>query len=245
MKHVFLRQSEGASGLLLFFSGWGAEPCMFREGATDESAAYDILMLWDYRDMSFDARILSGYKEVRVLAWSMGVWAAGQVLSQPGLNGCANGIRLAVNGTPFPVHNRMGIPEAVFDGTLATLSDRSLGKFRRRMCGSSEAMEQLMSCGLHRTVDELREELSAIREAVRHGADHDAGTFSGTAAADASGEFSWNHAVIGSGDLIFPAANQTEAWKGLDVPVTLLDIPHYDSSLFRRLLYKEDSWTNI
>lgn len=235
MKHVFLRQSEGASGLLLFFSGWGAEPCMFREGATDESAAYDILMLWDYRDMSFDARILSGYKEVRVLAWSMGVWAAGQVLSQPGLNGCANGMRLAVNGTPFPIHDRMGIPEAVFDGTLASLSDRTLGKFRRRMCGSSEALEQLMSCSLHRTVDELREELSAIREAVLNGAEH----------SNASGNFAWSHAVTGSGDLIFPAANQTEAWKGLDVPVSLLDIPHYDSSLFRKLLYKEDSWTNI
>ena len=233
MKHVFLRQSEGASGLLLFFSGWGAEPCMFREGATDESAAYDILMLWDYRDMSFDARILSGYKEVRVLAWSMGVWAAGQVLSRPGLNGCANGMRLAVNGTPFPIHDRMGIPEAVFDGTLDSLSERSLGKFRRRMCGSTQALEQLLSCGLTRSTEELREELSAIREAVRHGADHDA---------DTSSPF---HAVIGSGDLIFPAANQTEAWKGLDVPVSLLDIPHYDSSLFRKLLYKEDSWTNI
>ena len=139
----------------------------------------------------------------------------------------------------------MEIPEAVFDGTLDSLSERSLGKFRRRMCGSQEALEQLLAYNLHRSVEELREELSAIREAVRHGADHDADTFSGTAAADASGGFSWNHAVIGSGDLIFPAANQTEAWKRLDVPVSLLDIPHYDSSLFRKLLYKEDSWTNI
>ena len=232
MRHAFLRHHPSSTGMLLFFSGWGSEPCMFSNGI-EGSAAYDILMLWDYRDMDFDLGILNGYNEVRVLAWSMGVWAAGQVLSRPGLNGCANGMRLAVNGTPFPIHDRMGIPEAVFDGTLDSLSERSLGKFRRRMCGSQEALEQLLACNLHRSVEELREELSAIREAVRHGADHDA---------DTSSPF---HAVIGSGDLIFPSANQTEAWKGLDVPVSLLDIPHYDSSLFRKLLYKEDSWTNI
>ena len=191
-------------------------------------------MLWDYRDTAFDAKVLDGYTEVRVLGWSMGVWAAGRTLA--GLK-TAPGKRLAVNGTPFPIHDRTGIPEAVFDGTLDSLSERSLGKFRRRMCGSQEALEQLLSCNLHRSVEELREELSAIREAVLNG------TASETA--DTPGYFAWDHAVIGSGDLIFPAANQTEAWKGLDVPVSLLDIPHYDNSLFQRLLYKEDSWTNI
>ena len=241
MRHTFLRHHHSSTGMLLFFSGWGSEPCMFSNGI-EESTAYDILMLWDYRDMDFDLGILNGYNEVRVLAWSMGVWAAGKALGGADM---VNGLRLAVNGTPFPVDDSKGIPTAIFDGTLNGLSERTLAKFRRRMCGSTEALEQLLSCGLTRSVDELREELSAIREAVRHGADHDAGMFSGTAAADAPGDFSWDHAVIGSGDLIFPAANQTEAWKGLDVPVSLLDIPHYDISLFKRLLYKEDSWTNI
>ena len=233
MKQVFLRRVEGASDLLLFFAGWGAEPGMFKyDELTDGSGTSDVMMCWDYRDLDFDAGVLEGYSTTRVLAWSMGVWVAGQVLS--GLD-MAPGYRVAVNGTPFPIHDSLGIPEAVFDGTLAMLSDNTLNKFRRRMCGSSEALEQLMSCSLHRTVDELREELSAIREAVLNGAEH----------SNASGNFAWSHAVTGSGDLIFPAANQTEAWKGLDVPVSLLNIPHYDSSLFRKLLYKEDSWTNI
>ena len=74
---------------------------MFSNGI-EGSAAYYILMLWDYRDMDFDLGILNGYNEVRVLAWSMGVWAAGKVLSRPGLNGCVNGMRLAVTGLLSP-----------------------------------------------------------------------------------------------------------------------------------------------
>ena len=72
-------------------------------------------MCWDYRDLDFDAGVLEGYSTTRVLAWSMGVWVAGQVLSGMDM---APGYRVAVNGTPFPIHDSLGIPEAVFDGTL-------------------------------------------------------------------------------------------------------------------------------
>lgn len=231
MRHTFLRHHPNSAGLLLFFSGWGSEPCMFSNGI-EGSAAYDILMLWDYRDMDFDLGILNGYNEVRVLAWSMGVWAAGKALGGADM---VNGLRLAVNGTPFPVDDSKGIPTAIFDGTLNGLSERTLAKFRRRMCGSTEALEQLLSCGLTRSVDELREELAAIREtecsAVHETCD--------------TGHFFWSHAIVGARDMIFPSANQKLAWESSDVPSTLKDIPHYDSSLFRQLLYKEDSWTNI
>ena len=52
--------------LLLFFSGWGAEPSMFADN-TGTRGTYDILMLWDYRDTAFDAKVLDGYTEVRFL----------------------------------------------------------------------------------------------------------------------------------------------------------------------------------
>ena len=135
MKQVFLRRVEGASDLLLFFAGWGAEPGMFKyDELTDGSGTSDVMMCWDYRDLDFDAGVLEGYSTTRVLAWSMGVWVAGQVLS--GLD-MAPGYRVAVNGTPFPIHDSLGIPEAVFDGTLS------------------------------RTLEEQREELDALGKAVR------------------------------------------------------------------------------
>ena len=227
MKQVFLRRVEGASDLLLFFAGWGAEPGMFKyDELTDGSGTSDVMMCWDYRDLDFDAGMLEGYSTTRVLAWSMGVWVAGQVLS--GLD-MAPGYRVAVNGTPFPIHDSLGIPEAVFDGTLAMLSERNLNKFRRRMCGSAEAFERLMSCSLSRTLEEQREELDALGKAVRGSRPR---------------PFAWTHAVAGLEDMIFPAANQKAAWAAAGVPVSVLDIPHWSKDILRKLIYLDNTWTN-
>ena len=99
MRHTFLRHHSGSSELLLFFSGWGSEPGMFYSDS-DTGLDRDVLMLWDYRDMTLDPDLLRGYCRISLLAWSMGVWAAGKVLGKTGM---INGPRLAVNGTPFPI----------------------------------------------------------------------------------------------------------------------------------------------
>ena len=144
MRHTFLRHHSGSSELLLFFSGWGSEPGMFISGS-DTGPGRNILMLWDYRDMTLDPDLLHGYGRISLLAWSMGVWAAGKALGEAGM---VNGPRLAVNGTPFPIDDGRGIPTTIFDGTLNGLSERTLAKFRRRMCGSSETLESLLACRL-------------------------------------------------------------------------------------------------
>ena len=209
MRHTFLRHHSGSSELLLFFSGWGSEPGMFISGS-DTDPGRNILMLWDYRDMTLDPDLLREYCRISLLAWSMGVWAAGKVLGEAGM---VNGPRLAVNGTPFPIDDSRGIPTAIFDGTLNGLSERTLAKFRRRMCGSSDTLESLLACGLNRSAEELRDELAAIGDSV------------------------------GDRDMIFPPAGQHHAWEELNVPITDTDAAHYDAGLFRRLLYEDELWT--
>lgn len=226
MKQFFLRHLEGNTSLLLFFAGWGAEPCMFGYNGTADNGSCDILMCYDYRDMQFDTSVLEGYSGIAVLGWSMGVWVAGHTLTHMESVNCP---RIAVNGTPFPIHDTMGIPEAIFDGTLATLSDRTLTKFRRRMCGSSAAMEQLTGTSLSRPTDELRDELAAIGQSVR---------------LSTPDNFRWTKAVVGLNDLIFPPANQKAAWEAEGVPVTISDIPHWDYALFKKLLYEDGTWTS-
>lgn len=226
MKQVFLKKNEGTSRLLLFFAGWGAEPSMFKyHGLTEGEGTYDILMFYDYRSLDFDRSLTDGYGTVMVLAWSMGVWAAGQVLSDLSLTG----IRIAVNGTPYPVHDSYGIPETIFDGTLAMLSDRTLYKFRRRMCGSQAALDELLGRPLSRPLAELREELAAIGDAVHLSAPR---------------PFTWTGAIVGLQDMIYPAANQRNAWETLGVPVSETDIPHWDKNIFRKLLCSWDTSTN-
>lgn len=43
---------------------------------------YDLMVVYDYSTLDFDENQLSGYNEIKVIAWSMGVWAAAQVLQK-------------------------------------------------------------------------------------------------------------------------------------------------------------------
>lgn len=203
MKHEFVRR-EGSRRLLLIFAGWGMDSRPF---ATVSRPGYDTLVVWDYRELSADWRIVAGYEEIVLIAWSMGVYAASMTI---------HSIRhlitaaIAVNGTMTPVDNHFGIPEAVYEGTAAGLDERSLRKFFRRMCGDRATTDRFMASAPQRPVAELVEELHAI---------YPEPWFANPKADD------WDLAVIGRQDAIFPACNQQRAWQG--TPVTFVDRPHY------------------
>lgn len=219
MKQRFIKK-ENNPRLLLFFAGWGSDERLFDRPVAD---GYDYLLCFDYRSPDFDYALLDGYREIRLLAWSMGVWAAGQTLAG---HDYPWQMRLAVGGTPFPIDDCRGIPEAVFRGTLAHFSDAALVRFRRRICGTAEQVKEFLSHRPYRPVEELREELQALA----------------ACACRPSASFVWDKAIIGTCDKIFPPANQREAWR--DVEVIERDVEHYDGGLFDRLLSgEEDVWT--
>ena len=219
MKQRFIKK-ENNPRLLPFFAGWGSDERLFDRPVAD---GYDYLLCFDYRSPDFDYALLDGYREIRLLAWSMGVWAAGQTLAG---HDCPWQMRLAVGGTPFPIDDCRGIPEAVFRGTLAHFSDAVLVRFRRRICGTAEQVKEFISHRPYRPVEELREELQALA----------------ACACRPSASFVWDKAIIGTCDKIFPPANQREAWR--DVEVIERDVEHYDGGLFDRLLSgEEDVWT--
>ena len=62
----------GNKKLLLVFSGWAASPEVFRHLETEPDT--DLWICYDYRGMEFDGEALSGYREIRLVAWSLGVW---------------------------------------------------------------------------------------------------------------------------------------------------------------------------
>ena len=116
---------------MLFFAGWGSEENLFRHPVEE---GYDYLLCFDYRTLDFDYTPIEGYTEIRLLAWSMGVWVASRVFTGHSFSWQ---MKLAVNGTPFPIDDRRGIPEMIFKGTLEHFSEDTLTRFRRRMCVSS------------------------------------------------------------------------------------------------------------
>ncbi len=206
---LVVRGTSTCDALTVFFLGWGIDSKPFDGLLPSEG---DLLMVWDYRSLDFNFSLLAPYPRLRLAAWSMGVWAANQVLGNLAFESA-----VAFNGTPTPVDNETGIPVAVFEATLANLSEPALLKFYRRMCGSAN-LQYFLEHRPNRSVDDLREELAAI----------------GTACSVPPKPFSWSHALIGGDDRIFPAAAQLRAWE--HTPHTLFPgEPHYSPALLKEL----------
>jgi len=207
--------------LLLFFAGWGADENPFKIYHPAES---DFMICYDYRTLDFDVSVLSEYKEINVIGWSMGVWAASQTLPHLSLpiTSC-----IAINGTPYPIDEHRGIPPVIFRGTMNGLTGASLHKFLRRMCADGTAFKNFLQVTPRRPLEELHAELAKIEEMYQ---------------ALPPSAFRWQKAVIGSNDRIIPPANQLQAWKEADTDSLQTEDAHYEENLFRH--YLQDLWTN-
>lgn len=215
MKQI-LTIRNGQPRLVLFFAGWGADERLFSHIPSEGS---DRMVCYDYRSMSFDSTLLAPYREISVVAWSMGVWAACQVV--PRLPQLPVAESIAINGTPWPIDAHRGIPPATFEATLSRLDDRNLWKFQRRICGTAEAHKAFLKHAPQRPVEELGEELARLRQSV---------------AASAGTAFQWSKAVIGTNDAIFPPDNQRAAWLGNARETCEAQAFHYEEALFRQYL---------
>lgn len=212
MKQYFIHKDD-SPWLTLFFAGWGMDEHPFMDY---RSRCCDLLVCYDYRSFDFDFSLLEGYRDIRLVAWSMGVWAASYLLQDKGNLPLSE--RIAVNGTLTPVDEEKGIPPHIFKGTLDGLNERNLQKFYRRMCGSREDTNYFLERAPQRNIEDLREELRLIGE---------------RAVANPVPSFTWKVAVIGSEDLIFSAANQRRAWAQAGLIRDECMGSHYDEILLR------------
>ena len=129
MKTTFLHQ-RGHERLLIFFNGWGMDNALFQHWRAD---ACDVLCAWDYRELT-PLPAVAGYRDIRLVAWSLGVWAAA-VTPMPPLQHAT-----AVNGTLQPIDQHSGIRADVFQGTIDNwLDDQARERFRQRVAGTAAA----------------------------------------------------------------------------------------------------------
>lgn len=205
--------------LVLFFNGWGMDANPF-DSLRPENA--DLLTVYDYRSLELDLQLLSGYRAIRVVAWSMGVWAAERFLSSHPTLPIVS--RTAVNGTLFPVDAARGIHPDVFGKTLEGLNDASLEKFRLRMCGTAQAFRAFSAVRPARDAAQLAEELAAI------------GRESCSESRPNGKQAKWDTAVIGTADRIFLPGQQRAAWQ--DCASHIIEVPaaHYCKPLLDQLL---------
>lgn len=126
---TFLRDNK-SDNLILFFCGWGMDENPFSLLKSDA----DVLFIYDYTDSSFDYDV-SKYKQITLIAFSYGVYAAGIVNLPENVSK-----KIAINGTLIPVHDKYGVPPKKF--ALSTKMDsQTIVKFRQRLFGGEKAQE--------------------------------------------------------------------------------------------------------
>jgi biotin synthesis protein BioG len=221
MKTVWLRK-EAAEELLLFFNGWGMDhrnvAYLLHESLSGGFSA-DLAVCYDYRKLETEPEFMndiSQYSRITIVAWSFGVWVA-QHTELPPIERA-----IAVNGTMYPLDQKLGIPPEVFKATLSTYSEENRNRFNRRMCGSSEDFALFSSMSPERETSDQKEELEQLQKHFLN------------KSLKGNNAWQYNHAVIGGRDLVFPSQHQYNAWKGLPQTV-IADMPHFPFFHFRNL----------
>ena len=192
----------------------------------------DLLALYDYRDLeqSDDLADLpwDSYEAVTIVAWSLGVWAAEQVVPHWSILPTKQRL-IAVAGSPYPMHDQWGIPKQIFVGTLEGLTDENRQRFNRRMCGGMR-YKLLYDILSERPTTELRDELQAVYDSL---------AIPEASESTPHTRLAWDLAIIGERDQIFPAKNLSTLWKAVNVPTLLLpDGYHYLFDLWQ-------SWSEL
>ena len=131
MKHRLIK-GNNAKELIIFFSGWGTDERIFSNIELYNNN-YDICLVWDYNDPITELLFTSDYTKINIIAWSLGVWSASEFIKN---NSIKINKAVAINGTLLPISDNHGIPELIYNGTCESLSEDSIYKFYRRMCGS-------------------------------------------------------------------------------------------------------------
>lgn len=205
--------------LALIFAGWGMDERMFmplRRGG------YDIAVAFEYNTPHHLPSWIDEYSEICVIAWSYGVCMAERALHMwPQLPVT---LKVAVNGTPTPINDTTGIPEAIYNGTLSGLNERSVYKFYRRMCMNANEFGQWKGMMPRRSLSSLSEELALFGNIQR------------------TSPVEWDIVFIAGHDAIIPTQNQINAWKGIH-DIRMLDcghLPDFQSLMNEVLIDKND-----
>ena len=183
MKSKFYKENNDK--LIIFFNGWGMDEKIISHL---DRTGFDILVLYDYRDLDIELPDMSNYKEKYVIAWSMGVMIST-------LFDFDNVVKyIAINGTPKPIDDKYGIPEKIYKLTLRSFNEQSCQKFLERMFDVKPPIEMFSN----RTFESQKEELANLL--------------------GIEGKVvSFDKKIVSDKDLIIPTKNQLNYWKNPDI----------------------------
>lgn len=175
-------------------------------------------MFYDYKNHEIPVEI-PDYDEYYLITWSMGVYIA--YLLRDKLPQFKE--KIAVNGTPFPIHAEWGIPPGTFDLTLKYVDTGLQGKFQRNLFKDEADYEKYLQNPVGREIPEQAAELSSLKAFIDN--------------AEISYEKFYDCAIISSADKIVPTRNQLNCWENR-AEIIMLESGHFP-------FYGFNSWEEI
>lgn len=217
MQYHWLNNSKNKK-LIIFFAGWSFDYKPFEVLECDN---YDVMMFYDYKELHLPIEI-PVYESYYLITWSMGVYIAYILREQlPEFSK-----KIAINGTPFPIHNEWGIPQKTFDLTLKYVDTGLQGKFQRNLFKNDESFEKYMNNKVLREIPEQAEELSVLKNSISN--------------SKLSYDKFYDCAIISDSDKIVPTKNQINCWKGKSDMCMIESghFPFYDFASWKDILDK-------
>lgn len=204
--------------LIIFFAGWSFDYKPFEFLDCED---FDVLMVYDYNDTylsSYRLNDLTSYNKTYLIAWSMGVFAAYQLRTQlPNFDK-----KIAINGTPFPVDDELGIPQKPFLLTLKHAKTGLEGKFYQNIFNSKEEFERYTQNPVERTIENRVEELQSLYDRIK--------------VTEKTYEPYYDKAIVSSNDKIIPTKNQLNFWQDKAQTIESGHFPFYNFKSWNEIL---------
>lgn len=206
MRHLQIKTADNHDATL-WFLGWGFDGHL-ADFLPEEG---NVMALWDYTTLEDKTLDLSPWQEVEVKAWSMGVWAAEAFMRlHPEVR-----VKKATAfcGTPVPADATRGIGAEAIRLTIDHFDEANRDKFARKIAISPQLAATVRALLAHRDAADQKAELEAILAAQ--------------ADVDEASHRTWDLAVTGLRDRIFPPAAQRLWWASHAKETEERDCPHW------------------
>lgn len=180
---------------------------------------FDVLIVCDYSTIDENIEKFTSYKEINLIAWSMGVFVAYLLKDKlPKFNK-----KIAINGTPLPVNDEFGIPVKPFLLTLRHARTGLEGKFYQNIFDTKEEFEKYSTMSVNRSIENRETELKSLYDKIR--------------SAEINYSRFYDKALISSRDKIIPTKNQINFWQN-NAEIEMLESGHFP-------YYNFKSWNEI
>lgn len=198
------------------------EPVIFQDMALE---GHDVLFFYNYQDLELpDLAVLQNYKEIHLVAWSMGVWVAASCMAER-----ANtfSTATAIGGTLQPIDAKQGIAPEFFYSMVNACNRNAVHAFHESMFDLEAEKERFLTLPRERSIASICKELQQLASLY-----HQMGP----------GSDIFTQKIVTSRDRIFPARNQMRAWgKHNSNVIKICHFPFYTWGGLLPLQTKQDA----